>query len=190
MLLTIAVVAVATGTIAKFQIGMCYIGLSADVASVGVGCQRGCGGCLVRTGVREGDHFCLFGLGGLTEQTPCVCPPGRRNHVNNIFAEEQEIVQQGNEREQVIGEGASEQGDKHQNEIQQSEDPCLHRNDEKQQETGIGIQGGLGQEQAHVQIGDIGLTSKDQCVYVCKNDAGQIEEVEFEGAPNVLHGTA
>lgn len=51
MILTVAVVALALGAVAEFQLRICYIGASADRAAVGVGGFRRGGGGFVGAGV-------------------------------------------------------------------------------------------------------------------------------------------
>ena len=47
----------------------------------------------------------------------------------------------------------------------------------------------VAEEEAHVQIGHIGLTAKEQAVYIHHNNAGEIEQIESQCAPEGLHGS-
>ena len=55
---------------------------------------------------------------------------------------------------------------------------------------GVGIQGGVGQEQTHVQVVHRGAAGEDQTVDIHQHQTRQIEQVEPEGSPLVLNGPA
>ena len=55
---------------------------------------------------------------------------------------------------------------------------------------GIREQGGVGQEQAQVQIDHVCLTAEEQTVDVHHHHAGQIIQVKSKGAPDVFHGSS
>ena len=98
----VAVIAVAAGAITEFQLRIGHIGSAADGALVGVSflgnLERS------RTGsIGEGDSTGL-GSGLLFEKSADFDPPGQRNHIQNILAKEQEVVSQGDQREQIVGE--------------------------------------------------------------------------------------
>ena len=190
VIFTVAVISAATGAVAEFQIRMGHIGSSADGTPVGVGRLGSGGGSLVGTGI-EADHLglilaCLL----LFEQTGEVDPPGSGDHIQHILAEEQEVVGKRNDAEQIAGEGKGDQINDHDDQIKQGEDPCLHRDHEEKQEVGVGVHGGIGQEQAQIQIGDTGIAAEDQTVNVHQHHTGEIEEIEFQRAPEILHGSA
>ena len=186
----IAVVAIAPGAVAELQIRMGDICGTADSASVGVGRLGRGGGCLVGTGIK-GDGLVLGVGGGIlcTLSCPsCIDPPGDRKYIGHIGAEEQKIVGQGDQAEEIIGEGSGEEINSHHHQVDQSENPGFHGDDEEEQEVGIGIHGGVAQEHAQIQIGHIGLAAENQTVNIHQHHAGEVEEVEFESTPAVLHG--
>ena len=192
MLLTVAMVALAAGTVAELSVRMGHIGLSADDAAVIVRCPDGSGGGFIGTGTGEGDDLRL--LRGmfllLAEQTLEIGPPGNRDHIQHILAEEQEIVGKGNDGEQIRGEGIGNESVDDQNKIDQSEDPCLYRDHKEQQEMGVGIQCGIGKKQAQIQVVDIRLTAEDHAVNVHHHDAAEVKQIEFQRAPDIFHGTS
>ena len=101
----VTVVALAAGTVTEFQFGIADVSSAADGAAVGVDCSFGRFGGFSGTGV-EGDDLCFFLLNRLLRKLPLgLDPPGKRQHIQHIFAEEQEVVGQGNHREQIVGEG-------------------------------------------------------------------------------------
>ena len=55
---------------------------------------------------------------------------------------------------------------------------------------GIREHGGVAQKQAQVQVGDAGGAAEDQAVNVHQHHTGEIEQVEFQGAPGVFHHPA
>lgn len=84
MILTIAVVTVAPGTVTELQLGIRNIRSAADGTPVGIGCLGGCNRCLVRAGLGEGDDLGLLRAGfGLPfpENPPHVQPPGNGDHI-------------------------------------------------------------------------------------------------------------
>ena len=193
MILTVAEVAVTTGTVPKFQIGMGDIRLAAYSATVGIRRTGRCDCCLVRAGRLEGDRTGFLGC-FFAEQPPGIDTPRGRENINHFLAEEQEIVQKRYEGEQAIGEqtdiGHHDYGVGCQTQIEQCEDPCLYRNDEEQKEVRVGIQSGIGEKQAQIQIGCSSLTAKNHAENILQKDTGKIEQIEFQRAPNVLHGSA
>ena len=100
---TVAVIAVAAGAVTEFQLRIRHIGSAAHGAFVGVRCLHSCGAGLIGAGSGEGDGagFCLRLL---FEKSAGVEPPGQRNYIHNVLAKEQEIVGDGDKREQVVGE--------------------------------------------------------------------------------------
>ena len=77
----VAMVAVAAGAVAKFQLWVRDIRSSAYGAAVGIGLLDGGGGRLVGTGRGERDGFCFGGLCLSAEKAAQVCPPGHGDHV-------------------------------------------------------------------------------------------------------------
>ena len=160
----VAEIALAPGAVAEFQLRMLRIGPSADHAPVGVGRLGLGGGGFVRAGLGEGNHLGAFGFGSfLVEQPPGVEAPGHGEDIGNIPAEEEEIVGQGDHGEQrrhpklrgpAVACHQLEHGkylDGGDAQIEQGKDPCLHRDDEKQQKLGIREHGGVGQKEAQIQ---------------------------------------
>ena len=114
MVLAVAMVALAPGTVAELQFRISHIGAAADGAFVGVG-RLGLGHRgLVGAGVGERDGLCFWGgLGILPEKPPGVHSPGHGEDIENILTKEQEIVGQGDDREQIVGEGVNHKAEGH-----------------------------------------------------------------------------
>ena len=55
---------------------------------------------------------------------------------------------------------------------------------------GVGVQRGVAEKQAQVQIGNTGAAAENHAVNVHHHHAGEIKQVEAEGAPDILHGPA
>ena len=192
MILAVAMITAAAGAIAEFQIRMTYICTPADGAFMGVGGFRLRGGCFVGACGGEGDNFGTILLGCvillLSEKAPRIGPPGHGDHIQYIFAEEQEVVGKGDDGEAVIGEGIDQQAVEYQNQIDQREDPCFDRNDEKQQELGIGIHGGIAEEQTQIQVVNICPSAEDHTPDIHHHDTAKIEQVEPQCSPDILNG--
>ena len=193
MILAVAVVTAAAGAVTKFQIRIAHIGAAADDTSVGIGCLGFCGGCFVRACVGEGDDLGLFltgAVGLFPEEAAGIGTPGTGEHVQHIWAEEQEVVCKRNHGEAVVGEGIGQQAVQYQRQIYQRKDPCLHRNDEEQKELRVREHGGIAEEQTQVQISYISLTAKDHAPDIHQHNAGEVEQIETQSTPDILHGTA
>ena len=189
VVLAVAMVTLAPGAVAEFQLRIGHIRAAADGAFVGVGGFGRCHRCLVGTGVGEGDGFgFLRFLGSSPEEAPGVHPPGHGEYIGHILAEEQEVVGKGDDGEQVVGEWIHDQIEYHQEQVNQRKDPGFHRDDEQEQKLGVGIHGGVSQEQAEIQMIRVGASAEDHAVDIHKKDATEIEEVEPEGSPAVLYG--
>ena len=148
MFLAIAIVALATGAIPEFQFRIADICSAADGAAVGIG-GFGCGFCGFVGASIKGDNFRPFLLNRLfLKKSSSVDPPAHGDYIQHIFAEEQEIVGQGNHGEQIVGEWIGDQIQNDDGQIHQSKDPCFYGNDEKQQELSIREQGGIAEDQA------------------------------------------
>ena len=130
----------------------------------------------------------LFGL--LAEQAAGVGAPGHGNHVQHVLAEKEKIVGKGDYGEQIVGEGVGKQTEQHHRQIDQRENPRFHGDDEEKQEIRVRVQRGIAEEQTQVQIGDAGLTAEDHAVNVHHHHAGEVEQVEPQGAPHIFHGSA
>ena len=142
MILAVAVIALAPGAVAELQFRVGHVRPAADGAAVGVGgFGRSLGGG-VGASVELNDLGLLPG-GAFAQQPPGVGPPGLGDHVEHVFAKEQEIVGQGDDGEQIVGEGIGEQVDEHDHQVKQGKDPGLDGNDEKQQEMGVRVQRGI-----------------------------------------------
>ena len=103
VLFAVAIISLAAGAVTEFQFWIADVRSAADRAAVGVRCfHRGLGG-FVRTGV-ELDDLCLL-LGLFPEESSGIDSPAHGNDVQNVLAEEQEIVSQRNHGEQIVREG-------------------------------------------------------------------------------------
>ena len=100
MILTVAVVSVAAGAIAEFQLWIRYIGSAADGTAMGVGLLGSRPFCPLRWG--EGNRPCpnLLGLASSMD----LCPPSQRQQIADILAEEKQVVGKAHQGEQAVGE--------------------------------------------------------------------------------------
>lgn len=185
MFFAVTVITLAAGTVTEFQFGIADICFAADCTAVCVGCL--CGGLcrFVRTGIKL-DDFCFF-LGVFPEQPAGIDSPAHGDHVHDIFAEEQEIVCQGNDGKQIVGEGIGDQIHQNNGKVKKSKDPCLYRDDKEQQKLCIGEECCVAEEQAEIQISYTGTAAKYHAEYIHHDDTGQIEEIEPKRAPDILH---
>ena len=188
MLFTVAVIAAAAGAVAELQIRMGQVGLAANCTAVGIGSLLG--GCCVILGC-GGSELDDLGAGcGLTAVAADFIAPGSGHQVQNIAAKEQQVVGDGNDGEEVGGEGIGNKIIDHQTQIEQTEEPGLDRDDEEQQKMGIGIHGGETQEQAEVQIGDAGITTENHAVDIHHHNTAEIKQIKPEGAPCIFDGSS
>ena len=134
VILAVAVVALALGAVPEFQLRVRHIRPAADRALVGVGSLGGGVAGFVGTGVELDDLCPSCGLGLFPEQPGSVGTPAHRNYVQHVLPKEQEVVCKRYHREQIVGEGIGYQADDHEYQIDKSENPGLHGNDEEQQE--------------------------------------------------------
>ena len=162
VIFAVAMIAAAAGAVTELQFRMTCIGATTDGTFVGIGCLRL--HCMLLICSRAGERNNLRTLGRalviLVEQPANFQTPGHGNHIQHICAKEQEIVCKRNDGEEIIGEGVCQQSVDSQQQIKQGEEPCFDGNDEKQQELCIGKHGGIAEEQAEVQIGDICLPAE------------------------------
>ena len=114
MILAVAEIALAAGAIPELQLRVGQISPTADGAFMGIGRFGRCNGGLIGSGIGEGDGLRFLLGAAFFEQPPGVHPPGHGDHIEDIFAKEQEIVGKGNHGEQIIGEGIAQQTDNHQ----------------------------------------------------------------------------
>ena len=90
MILAVAEVSLAAGTIPELQLRVGEIGPAADSTFVSVRRFGGGNGSLIRSGIGEGNGLCflLFGT-ALFEQPPGIHAPGHGDHIEDIFSKEQ-----------------------------------------------------------------------------------------------------
>ena len=189
VILTVAVVAFALGTVAEFQIGMFHVGASADGAFVMIGGFYRCVGCFIGTGVVKRNGLMGLSGGGLAHSPAGIDTPGSGQYIQHILAEEQEVIAQRNQGINIAGEGA-EQADEYNHQIKHGQDPGSYRDDEENQELCIRLHGGISQEQTHVQVVRCGGGTENHTPDIHQDDTGEIEQIEPERSPNVLHGSA
>lgn len=186
MVTTVAVITIALGTIAELHIRVGYVGSSTDRTPVGV---AGGGGLFLGHLHVELDYFRLFGL--FAQKFAYLILPVQRDYIQYILSKEQEVISQGNQREEICrSKGWGKYTDKDGDKIDQRKDPCFDGDDEKQQEPSLGIQGGVAQKQAHIQVIYRSITAEYQAVNVHEQNPGKVKNVEFHCAPYPLHGTA
>ena len=183
MVLAVAVVTVAPGAVAEFQIRMADIGSAADSTAVVV---IGFLGCLLGIHM-ELDDLVSLGLGRFAEFLLHLDAPASGQEIQHIHSKEQEVVGKRNDAEEIAGEAEGEEIQQNNRQIDQGENPGLDGNDEEEQEAGIRIHGGIAKEQAQIQIGHMGVTSEDHAVNIHHQHTGKIEQIEPEGAPAHFH---
>ena len=142
MILTVAVVAMTTGAIPKFQFRVGHVGAATYGAAVVIihfflGEADGLG--------RFGGRICGFGCFLLFGRFP---EPRGRQQIQHVLAHEQEVVADGDQRVQEVGEGPAggSQGVHLQygeDQVHQSKQPGFHRDDEHQQKLCLGEQGSI-----------------------------------------------
>lgn len=194
MVFTVAIVAVTAGAVPEFQLRVGYIGSSANGTAVivwGFGSSDRGG---VGTGGREGNGFAGSVALFLPEQPGEVGLPADGEDVHYILAEEEEIVQNRHQGEQTVREVTFRSEGNHiiggQDQIHNRKYPGFHRNDEQQQELGIGIQGSVTQKQTQVQVVDVGIAAENHAEGIHQNNAGKVVQVKTQGAPQIFHGLA
>ena len=134
VIFTVTIVTVASGAIAEFQIRMGNVSSAADGAAVGIRCLRCGSGSLIRTGVERdgsGTGVLCYGIFCALGRSAGIDPPGLGKYIQNISAEEQEVVGQGNHAEEIVGEGSGKEIQCDNYQIQQSENPGLYGNDKE-----------------------------------------------------------
>ena len=184
---TVAVIALALGAVTEFQFRIGHVRPPADRTFMGVGGVLLCGRGLIGAGGGEGNGA---GLAGCLFLYPAgIELPGNGDHIHHISAEEQEVVGKSYQREEIEdGEREMKHRQQGQDQIQQSQEPGLHRDDEHDQKLCVGIQRGIGQKQAHIQIISRGPSAEDHAENVDHDHAGEVKQVKLAGAPAVLHG--
>lgn len=138
----------------------------------------------------EGNDLGLFWGLLFSEETGEADAPGPGNDVQYVLAEEQQVVGNGDNGKEIVGEGKRKQIQQNNGKVNQCKEPGLDGDDEKQQEVGIGIQCGIAEEKTQIQIGYTGLASENQTVYIHHDNTCQIKQVKAECAPVMLHGPA
>ena len=187
VIFTVAVITVASAAVTEFQFRIGHIGSAAYAALVGIVFPGGSafGSCL-----GEGDGAGVFHRPGFCLSAHADAPV-EGNDIHNILAEEQEIVGNGDQREQIQREVTCQRKLNHiincDAQIEQSQNPGSHRDNVKQQELRIGIQGGKTDQQAQIQIEDAGSSAEEHAEYIHQKHTGQIEKIEPECTPGIFH---
>lgn len=193
VILAVTVVTVAPGAVPELQFRMGKVSSAADGTPMGVGCLGLCGGGFVGACV-EGDHLRLLlpaaGLSGFAQHSAEICPPGKRDYIQHVLAEEEEVIGKGYDTEQIVGKRQGHQIQYNNYQVKQSKDPCFNGNEEKQQEMGIGVQRGIAEKQTEVQVSHICLSAEDQTVNIHQDHTGEIEQIKFQRTPDIFHGPA
>lgn len=184
MLNAVTVVAVAAAAIAKFQLGMFGVGAAADGALVAVGPLP------VLTAVTAGPVGGGAGVGA----GPLRFRPGGRAVVDaqggekvlHIAAEEDQVVDNGTEREDV----PSKEGEGYERQIHDCQ--VLHPNgdDEKQKHLIFRAQRGVDQQEGIVEGVDAGTPAGNHSQNVDDDDTSQIIEVELQHPAPALNDAA
>ena len=132
MIFAVTEIAVAFGAVTEFQFRITHIGTAADCTPVGIGGLALLRGYFAEVIPGELDDFHFLGGNILLEEPHYLNAPGKGEHVQYIFTEEQEIVGQGDDGEKIVGERINQQTVNYQSQIHQCKDPGFNRNDEKQ----------------------------------------------------------
>ena len=181
MVLTVAAVTGAAGTIAELQFRIAHIGTAADLTAV----------IIVSLMHRSGfPGFRSPELNHLGLLLRCFFirpqPPGHGEQIQHILTGENHIIRQCHQREQIVGEihhrvAQVKYVDQLQNQVEHRHDPSLDGNDEEDHKLAVRMGGGKQQDQAQVQI--IG--------HVCINRDNRTEElIFFQGGNNLRHNRA
>ena len=193
VVLTIFIVAVALGTEAEFQLRIGDVGAAADGALVPIGrCVYYLLKVALLTGTVAGGTAVMIGPVGI----PMILPPklnvpgphmvGPGKHIPAVTPEENKVVEQSEYGEEVASYHIQHRkGQIHPRQI-------LHFNgdDIHQQHLVVRVHGGKGKKQAEIQvIGGGGAPQKQSC-NVHNHNTAEIEQVEFQGAPDALHHPA
>ena len=134
VILAVTVIAIAFGAVAEFQLRIGHIRSSADGALVivrGLLLSTGVGRC---PGKGDGTGL-LFGLFGHLSTE--LDPPGHWDHIENILAEKQQVVGNGQQGKEIDREGDPRCGkadhiNEGKSQIKESKDPGPDRDDEEQ----------------------------------------------------------
>ena len=186
VILAIAVVAAALGAVAEFQFRIGHVCPSADRAFVPVlgsvyhpRTGMGCAGAAFLIGLCP---ICIGAAAIAGPATKLILPAVGQN-MDAIASKEQEIVQHGEQREEI------QLNHFYQKQQQIGPGQILHlqRNNVHQQHLTIRVQGSQGQEKTQVEIEGGGGGVQNQRGNVHNQYARQIKQVEFQCAPGSFH---
>ena len=117
--------------------------------------------------------------------------------------EEEQEVEQGHDGDDhahpIEAQQAGEDGEGEEGQVDPGQPLGLHRDDEEEEEAQVGVQGGEGEEEGHVEVGDvhhrIGVIravdeGEDQAHHDIGRHADAVVEGEFRGAPFPLQHVA
>ena len=202
VILAVAVIAVAPGTVPELQLRVGDIGSAADPAAVGEIPGLGIG--FGNKGDRAGGFGCFHFSGSVQEG----------EYITDASSHKQQVVGNRHQREQVVGkieygDGQVEDLRCYHYKVDKGNDPALNGNYEEDQESGIGIQGGKGEQKAqmevvcHVVVNRQGSDehsvlcvrysairdhrAEDHGKYIHEQDTGQVKEIKPEGSHALLH---
>ena len=204
VILAVAEIAIATGTVTEFQLRIGNIGSAAYGAAVEIGflgllaCFSGEGDCAAGF-----LRLLSFGLAVLQ-----LVPPLGRQYIDHIPAEEQKVIGQCHQGEQVVGENCNSLQNlkKSYTQINKCQNPRPDGNYKEYHEPVIRILGGEAQQQTQVQetgyisgviIRNIFCRGSWNCnaaaghsKNVHQNDTGEIVQVKAERTPGDFHNSA
>lgn len=184
MVHTIAVVAVAPGTVAELHVGIIDVSFATDRTLMAVDGLRSL--FLIVPG--PVGIWLLSILSKITEGLSASVPGSQeiRQNLQNIRTEENKIIQQSTDDKNFVGQRIDEKFVGNQHEVEPSHVFQFHGNDIHQQDPVFREHRGKGQQQAQVQVRDIGVEPKEQCRQIREDDAGKIVEIKPEGTPLTL----
>ena len=196
VILAVAVIAAAAGAVTELKLRIGYIRSAAYGAFVKIvdfwrrffDLMGNCRGKL-------NDSSLSTGRGGfLAEYFFRFDSPGEGDNIQNVLSEEQEVIRNGDKRKQINREGTDKHIEKCQHQVKQSKNPRFYRDDEEQQEGGVGIEGSICQEKTHVEISyicpDVIRIGEHHAEDIHQDYACEIEKIESQRAPLLLDYSA
>jgi len=176
MIHAVAVVAVTLGTVAKFQFRVFRICSPADCAFVAVQGLRSLFLIVFRP----------IDIGALLVSEAASGFHEVRQYMQNICAEEQEVVKQSEHGEEPQADHINDS----QNEIEPRQILHFDGDDEHQKHLIFRVNGSKSQQKAQVQIAGRGIDSEEQRGNVCDDHAAQVKQVEPQRSPTAFDSSA
>ena len=178
----VAVITVASGTVAEFQFRVGNIGSAADSTLVTVGGLL-FGLCFIM--------ICPIGIGLLLFGKSSSSGLQKiRQDVEDVRTEEQKIVQQRCQRVEAVEQGIDKETVNQHGKIEPSQPFHLNGNDEHEQHLIFREHGGKGQQQAQIQCAAVGIDTQQQSGKIHDDHTGKIKQIKPKSAPSAFNGFA